>query len=513
MRPTVRVVQKGRSGQVFYQEGRHTITGYQEFGGGDVVAIVSMGSEDDWRVRHGWAIDRRADILRVIASELIRQHAPDCRADLDEVSGDIVFRAGGPSAGLVATAHAAPAAGPGTPAEQSAVWVRRYYDFRGRLATIGLIAVVLTGAALWVKTRVLVTQPGPGVPIDRTVRTDTHLATLIAQTQPYPASLHHDPSIERHTLSVLLVPLDGTAPRLVPLFRDLEPGSDRLAHIVGSDGQTLWVGAATLAGANLRTGAVVTEQDVLRASPGLDPRWLRESRGPSIVDGRVLLLNDDHSAAMAIDPMTLRAAPVPPKSGPVWPDTPPFTRYMAAGLLRPDGTWLGLQSDSDLAGAYRAGQWLRAVERATDTPRDTRRLVRGEFVPLDPGDDPTHRRIRTMAPLADTGFHNAAFLRLTDDVPPLRLGDPDGVLMLHTSGDGFGADTTLLVSRVDVATGRLIWTTDTGIHRFALEQILPGERSTAFVGARPPVPDKVSEPLLAILDHATGTLATHSLWR
>jgi hypothetical protein len=513
MRPTVRVAQQGRSGHVVYQEGQHTITGYQEFGGGDVVAIVSMGGVGEWRAAHGWAVDRRVDILHVIASELIRQHAPDCRADIDEVSGDIVFTSGGLSAGLVATARVAPAAGPGTPAEQSAAWVRRYYDLRGRLGTIGLIAVALIGAALWVKTRVLVTQPGPGVPIDRTVRTDTHLATLIARTQPYPVSLHHDPSIERHTLSVLLVPLDGGAPRLVPLFRDLEPGSDRLAHVLGSDGQTVWVTAATLAGAHLRTGRTVTEQDVLQASPGLDPRWLRESRGAAIVDGRVLLLNDDHSAAMAIDPLTLRAESVAPKVRPGWPDAPPLTRYMAAGLIRPDGTWLGLQSDADLAGAYKAGQWLRAVESTTDTPRDTRRLMRGEFVPLDTGDDASHRRIRTMAPIADTGFHNAAFLRLADDVPPLRHADPDSVLMLHTSGDGIAAGTTLLVSRVAVADGRLTWTTDTGIHRFALTQILPGEQSTAFVGERPPVPGKVSEPLLVILDHVTGTLATHSLWR
>jgi len=513
MAPYVSVVQHGRDGHVTYHDGANTITGYQEFGGGDVVAIVSMGSDDDWRVRHGWAIDRRADILRFVATELIRQKAPDCHATIDHASGDIVFRAGGPSAGLVTTAHAPPAAGPGTRIEDSSAWVRRYYAFRGRLGALALIAVALVGAALWVKTRVLVTQPGPGVPIDRTVRTDTHLATLIAQTQPYPVSLHHDPSIERHTLSVLLVPLDGGAPRLVPLFRDLEPGSDRLAHILGSDGQTLWVEAATLAGANLRTGETVTEQDVLRASPGLDPRWLRDSRGPSIVDGRVLLLNDDHSAAMAIDPLTLRASPAPPKTGPVWPDTPPFTRYMAAGLLRADGTWLGLLSPSDLDGAYRAGQWLRAVESATDTPRDTRRLMRGELAPLDVGDDASHRRIRAMAPIGDTGFHNAAFLRLADGVPPLRLTEPDSVLMLHTSGDGFGADTTLLVSRVEMASGRLIRTTDTGIHRFALEQILPGERSTAFVGARPPVPGKVSEPLLVILDHVAGGLATHSLWR
>ena len=68
MAPYVSVVQHGRDGHVTYHDGAHSITGYQEFGGGDVVAIVSMGSDDDWRVRHGWAIDRRADILRFVAT-------------------------------------------------------------------------------------------------------------------------------------------------------------------------------------------------------------------------------------------------------------------------------------------------------------------------------------------------------------------------------------------------------------------------------------------------------------
>ena len=44
-------------------------------------------------------------------------------------------------------------------------------------------------------------------------------------------------------------------------------------------------------------------------------------------------------------------------------------------------------------------------------------------------------------------------------------------------------------------------------------EILPGETSFAFVGTRPPVPDQLSEPLLVIVDNATGRAITHSLWR
>ena len=95
MSPRVSVVQHGRDGHVTYHEGANAITGYFEFGGGDVVAIVSMGSDAGWRAHHGWAIDRRGEVLRFVAAELIRHKAPDCQATIDDASGDIVFRLAG----------------------------------------------------------------------------------------------------------------------------------------------------------------------------------------------------------------------------------------------------------------------------------------------------------------------------------------------------------------------------------------------------------------------------------
>ena len=83
-------------------------------------------------------------------------------------------------------------------------------------------------------------------------------------------------------------------------------------------------------------------------------------------------------------------------------------------------------------------------------------------------------------------------------------------MMLYTSMPGpLG---TAVVARVD-DTGNLQWRVDTGIARFGLQQILPGNDVTAFVGTRPPVPDKVPEPLLVIVDHSSGKQATYSLWQ
>lgn len=512
---SVRVNQHGRDGEVIYTENRRSIDGYREFGGGDVVAIVSMGSIDDWRAHHAWALERRGEILRYVADELIRRHAPSCVADIDAASGVILLRqrtAAAPAAGE-STAPTRTTSSPqsSSPTSGDAAWVRRYGELKGRLGAIGLIVVLVFGALLWFKTRVLVVQPGKGTPLGSTVRTATHLVTLIDQLQPYTPSLHHDPSTERYTLSVLLVPLDGGAPQLVQLERDLQPGSYRLARVIGSDGRTLWIAANALYGVDLASGARVTAAQVQRASPDLDPRVVADTRRMDIVDGRLQLLNDDHSAAWALDPATRRATPVTPRNVARPLSDPPLTLYQAAGLRTSSAAWLGLQSQADLDGEYRPGRWLRAVESATDTPRELRRLVRGQLGDLDSSGE--LRRIVAMAPVAATEYRNASFLRRDERSEPVRVADPDSVLMLHTSGDGTGTGSTLLVSRVELASGALRWTRDTGLHRFALAQILPGETTTVFVGTRPPVPDQLSEPLLVILDHASGQATTHSLWR
>ena len=106
---------------------------------------------------------------------------------------------------------------------------------------------------------------------------------------------------------------------------------------------------------------------------------------------------------------------------------------------------------------------------------------------------------------------DAALLRSSDASAPMRLDDPPGALMLYTSMPG--PKGTAVVARVDDTGTTVLWSVDTGIGRFALQQILPGETVTAFVGSRPAVPGKVSEPLLVIVDHKSGKLAAYSLWQ
>jgi hypothetical protein len=99
---------------------------------------------------------------------------------------------------------------------------------------------------------------------------------------------------------------------------------------------------------------------------------------------------------------------------------------------------------------------------------------------------------------------------MNDKSEPLRLENPDSALMIHTSAPG--GTGTLVVSRVDYQ-GNLVWSTDTGLDRFRLKQILPGDGVLAFIGERPPIPDKLSEPLIVLVESKTGKLTSHSLWR
>jgi len=115
-----------------------------------------------------------------------------------------------------------------------------------------------------------------------------------------------------------------------------------------------------------------------------------------------------------------------------------------------------------------------------------------------------------LKPLEKAGYLHAAIVRSGPDAEPLRLSDPDGFLMIYTAGPERGA--TLMVARV-TAEGKVIWKADTGIDRISLKQILPDKSFPAFVGTRPPVPDKVSEPLVVIINTQSGEISPRSLWR
>ena len=259
-----------------------------------------------------------------------------------------------------------------------------------------------------------------------------------------------------------------------------------------------------IGGVDLRTYKRVTVADLRRANPSLAAHWWDDTRGME-VDGRLRLASRDGQEVLEVDPATLRAAPV---AAPQRSNKPPFAPtpadYLGAGLHTAPAEWLGLHSPAEVEREFKPNSWLRRVVRAEDA-KELRRFYRGV---LDPDAGGARSRIVSMTPLGDDAYLNAAFLRLDDDSEPLRLSNPDGALMAYTSAPGLKG--TLVVARVDTA-GKVLWKADTGIDRFKLAQILPGDASMAFVGTRPAVPDKVPEPLLVIVDNRTGNVTRKHL--
>lgn len=310
MTGTVTIVEHGRDGTVRYAQGGRTIDGYWEFGGGDVVTIVQMGSRDDWARSHGWAVASRASILQIVAGEAIRQRAPTCVATIDQETGVILLRRRpgtaqeGPSARAVAQ-------------EKAAGFVRRYADIRSMAAWVVLAIAALAGGIMWFGNKTQSVAQGHGVPLNECVRfgdpSPGGIACLIQRTDPQLPNWTGRGGGETVSASVLIVPLDGSPPRHVPAVSGLAPSSLSLARIMGCDGQTLWFDVAGLYGVRLANGGLVTPKDLQEANPSLDPSWWDDQRNMDVVDGRLHVMRRDRSAALDVDPATLSATPAPPK--------------------------------------------------------------------------------------------------------------------------------------------------------------------------------------------------------
>ena len=332
------------------------------------------------------------------------------------------------------------------------------------MLALGVLAVaVVAGSLVWLKNTVMVIDPGKGTPIGLTVRTDRHIATLIQTLEPYIPSLNRDHSRDTYRISLFIVPLDGTSPALVPISGGHSGNSLGLVKVLGSDGQALWYDVNGVGAVDLRTFRRIDESS--RDTP----------------------------------PAHLQGASR-------FPLAPRTESFFSAGYFTGSDSWLGLASDAEIARDFKPGQTIRPIAHA-DVARQMRRFRRGTM-----GEATTtgSRRIVSMETIGTIDYLNAAFLRMDDKTEPIRLRDPDGALMIYTSAPGLAG--TLMVARVD-ATGGGVWTVDTAIDRFKLLQILPGEESVAFVGTRVPVPNKVSEPLLVIVNNHSGAVTTQSLWR
>lgn len=511
----VTITSEGRSGSVIYTSEHGRISGWWEFGGGNVITIANMGSMQEWAQQHPWAVQQRGAVLHFVAQEMIRQKAPSCTARIDEASGWIELTTASDDATEEQVDRSTPTAGHAARVTASegkgatdgpATWYQRHRRLRARL---GFAVAALAGIAVavgWFRNTVLTVEPAKGVPHGDVVRTDKHIAAMILSTDPHLPEISGRGGNTTNSMSILLIPLAGGSPDVVRVKEDLPFNAYALSRIMGSDGHTLWADCAGLVGVRLKDRSVVTPADLQRANPDIDHAWWEDQRGIDIVDGRLHVINADRSAALDVDPVSHRARPVAPRPSPARHARGKVEALLASGTVTSASDWLGVYAADEVLQDLKVGGWVRRVESAQDARRD-RQLYRAL---LEQGPDSAHFRVRSREAIGEASFMNAAFLRISDTAEPVRIPDPESVLMLFTENTAAGG--TLAVARVGVD-GSILWRTDTGLDRFGLQQVLPGTDACAYVGAVPPVEGKLSEPLVVLVDNATGQRTVHTLWR
>jgi hypothetical protein len=452
MQRSVSITDQGRSGFVVYQDHSGSLRFYWDFGGADVVVTLQVTDPAAWAAGPAWPIDRRADVLRFVAAEVIRQKAPGCLAEIEEAAGVLRFRQARPV--------------PVRPLPSKPFGVHRLSQLKVRLGLVVLgVSVGLAGLAGFAR-HALQIAPGKGTPIGQALRTDRYVATLVRSLEPYVPSLHRDAGRDRYSVRLDLVPLDGSATRQVPLRHGLTAGSTPFALLLGTDGRTVWFDVAGVGGVGLDSLQPLSADAVHRAAPSM--------AGPA-------------------------------RGGASWLATG-WQQQRAAGLFVAPDSWLGLHGDAEAERDVKPGRWLKRVQQAS-TAHVSRRLYQGK---LDPAAADGHLRIRSMTLLDTAAYLDAAFLRRDETSEPVQLSGPAGALMLFTSRAGLSG--TVMLARVDTS-GVVRWQVDTGIDRRGLSQILPGARSVVFIGTRLPQPGRVSSPQVVIVDHLTGAVTGLAPWQ
>ena len=302
-----------------------------------------------------------------------------------------------------------------------------------------------------------------GSPLGPSVRAANQIATLINTQEEYRASLHPNPADSRVRISLFLQPVDGkSSARKVELARRLNPGNlGPGTRILGYDGHNLWFNVDGIGAWDLQRQRLIRAVDLKTANPSLkNLAGVDNSKDPLIA-----------ATPIRVDPAVTD----------LWGDSRRFDLADRLRVTTPD---------------Y---QHVYEVDPAT---------LQASLL-QEPGGrgrgQPTFL-LGLLASLADVqdaqGRVQGAQLRETPNGAPSDL-------MIYASERGLKG--TLMVTRMTGGASR--WTADTGIYRAGLQQVLTAPDYVAFVGPRPQVPDKVSEPLLVIVNRETGAVSTTSLWQ
>ncbi len=70
--PQIFYSEQGRDGYVSFDNGQNSFDMYWEFGGGDVLAIITVPTPSEWQQQTGMPLSQRAETLEFIARQVIK---------------------------------------------------------------------------------------------------------------------------------------------------------------------------------------------------------------------------------------------------------------------------------------------------------------------------------------------------------------------------------------------------------------------------------------------------------
>jgi hypothetical protein len=293
------------------------------------------------------------------------------------------------------------------------------------------------------------------MPVGPSLRTESHVLTLIATTMPHAPRLQpNEVSNTPWKVGLLITPLDGSAATpVMEIAKDVPPVHGfNGPRLLGVSGDRVWI----------RSGGVYV----------YDLRSRRLSAGGS-------------------PPMAVKDARL--------------SESVTTGWRVSEARWLGVHLPEDVAtGKLKPGSPLmpgifplrslpyEALRDSEIPKRERRRLYSGQVDVSGP-----IPRLAKMEPVGADEYRNGVVL--TDSAAS------DGALIAY---EGQFPDLSLHVRRVD-AEGKTLWTVNTRIRRDL--QLLPGREVLALRGT-PQVPDgKFPQPIVVLLNPRTGQMTASEL--
>jgi hypothetical protein len=369
---------------------------------------------------------------------------------------------------------------------------------------IGLVVVILVllgaGLAAWH----FVSIKSTGTPLGPAFRTPTHILQLMSTTERYLPTLHRAPGKDRFRIDLLVISLsDPMQQQTFTLLRQQQANAlNPVTKILGTDGDVVWIQALDIFAVNLKTKRIAREVDLRKANPEL-ALFLPSARAE--FTDRFVAVSPDWSQAYSFSADTLKATaclPPPRKSGMEALVKDRIKGSLCSGGLVSTSEWIAVATAVDAKSDFKPSFSLPRDFTAGEKDQ-VRQLYYGK-VDIS-GSRP---RIESSERLSEAEYRAATFLRAKPGGAILQTQNPDSLFLLHRTGKELFAPFTLTRLAPD---GKAIWDTATGIGR--LQQVMPGADTIALIGERPPVTNKVSEPILVLINTANGTINTVSLWR